>query len=491
MAARDMRNEAGLSLGDLYGVLRRRRWWFVVPTAVGVVVALALALALPAEYEAVATVTVEPPVIPDKLVPNTIASDTETRYENLKLQLLARDSLSSIITDSKLFEGATTPREEQVEELRQRISIAPLPPAIIDPRKPVELNSFKISFRYSNPKIAAEVANRLARDFISANLRDRTSLAEGTMEFFDQQLQKARADLADVARQIADYKENFQGELPEQLLLNRDRLERNRMDLASTEAKLEGARDQVRLLTVQIQEMRTAGASDQSNPSLRKRVLEIELNKLLASGKTEKHPDIVHTRAEISQLDDMIASSDSEPMAQSREEMAMRDKLRDYEVDGKVWAGEVERLKADIAEYEQRIENTPRRAAELDHLDQQYKNITEAIRSLQLRQVDAEIGKTIETNNKGERFRVVESAEIPGSPISPNRPIWFTAGTLLGMMLGLGLLVLREMSDRSYHSVMDVQNSLGLPVLAAVPEVTLAVRAARRFRLPRFGAARV
>jgi polysaccharide chain length determinant protein (PEP-CTERM system associated) len=486
-----MRNEAGLSLGDIYGVLRRRSGWFLIPTAIGVVASLVLALALPAEYEAAATVTVEPPVIPDKLAPNTIGSDTETRYENLKLQLLARDSLSSIITDFKLFEGATTPREVQVEELRERISIAPLPPAIVDPRKPVELNSFRVSFRYSNPKIAAEVSNRLARDFISANLRDRTSLADGTMEFFDQQLQKARGGLSDVARQITDYKENFQGELPEQLLLNRDRLERNRIDLATTEAKLETALDQQRLLTESIQEMHLAISSDESDPSLRKRTLVIQLNTQLALGKTEKHPDIIHVRAELAQLDTLMAEADDGPLAASREELGLRDKLRDYEVSAKVLAGEVERLKADIAEYEQRIENTPRRAAELDHLEQQYKNINESIRTLQLKQVDAEIGKTIETNNKGERFRVVESAEIPTSPISPNRPVWFTGGTLLGMMLGLGLLVLREMSDRSFHSVMDVQNSLGLPVLAAVPEAGLAARAAGRLRMPRFGAARV
>jgi polysaccharide chain length determinant protein (PEP-CTERM system associated) len=491
MAARDMRNEAGMSLGDIYGVVSRRRWWFIVPMTVGMVASLVLALTLPAEYEAVATVTVEPPVIPDKLAPNTIASDTETRYENLKLQLLARDSLSSIITDFKLFEGETPAREVQVEEMRQRISIAPLPPAIVDPRKPVELNSFRVSFRFSDPKIAAEVSNRLARDFISANLRDRTSLADGTMEFFDQQLQKARSSLADVARQITDYKENFQGELPEQLLLNRDRLERNRFDLAGTEAKLEEARDQHRLLSESLREMRLATTSDQSDPSLRRRTLVIELNRQLALGKTEKHPDVVHTRAEIDQLDGLIAEGADEPMAASKEELALRDKLRDYEVSAKVLAGEVERLKADIAEYEQRIENTPRRAAELDHLEQQYKNINESIRMLQLKQVDAEIGKTIETNNKGERFRVVESAEIPTAPISPNRPVWFTAGTLLGMMLGLGLLVLREMSDRSFHSVMDVQNSLGLPVLAAVPQSALGARPAGRFSLSRFGFARV
>lgn len=494
MTVRDVRSEAGVRIGDLYGVFRRRKWWFLVPTIVAVVGSLVLALALPPEYEAVATVTVEPQVIPDKLAPSTIDAKTETRYENLKLQLLARDSLSSVISDFKLFEGATSSREDQVEAMRKHISLEPLPPAIIDPRKPIELNSFKISFRHRNPKTAAEVANRLARDFISANLRERTSLAEGTTEFFEQQLQKARADLADIARQVSDYKENYQGELPEQLSLNRERLERNRIELASTESKAEAAKDQVRLITQQIQEFRTASATDATDPSIRKKTLELGLNSLLASGKTEKYPDVIHTREELRTLDELIASKVDDPLPTSREEITMRDKLRDYEVDQSVYSGDIERLKADIAEYEQRIENTPRRAAELDHLEAQYKNVTEAIRTLQLKQVDAEIGRTIETNNKGERFRVVESAELPTSPISPNRPVWFTAGTVLGMMLGLALLVIRETSDQSFHSVADVQDSLGLPVLAAVPELgTDSEPTPSRWlsRFPRLGASRV
>jgi len=495
MTTRDLRNsgEAGVSIGDLYGTFRRRLWWFMGPTLAGIVLALALALGLPPEYEAVATVTVEPQVIPQTMAASSIDSKTETRYENLKLQLLARDSLSSIISDFKLFEGDSRPREDLVEAMRKQISIEPLPPAIVDPRKPIELNSFKIAFRHRNPKTAAEVANRLARDFISANLRDRTSLAEGAMEFFDQQLQKARGDLADIARQVSDYKENYQGELPEQLQLNRDRLERSRIELASTESKAEAARDQVRLISQQIQELRTASASDATDPMVRKKTLALELNRLNSEGKTEKYPDVVRYKAEIAALDAMIASRGEEQAPTSREEITMRDKLRDYEVDQSVLSGEVERLKADIAEYEQRIENTPRRAAELDHLEAQYKNITEAIRTLQLKQVDAEIGRQIETTSKGERFRVVESAEIPTSPISPNRPVWFVAGTLLGMMLGLALLVFREMSDQSFHSVNDLENVLGLPVLAAVPELNPApARLARlRARLPLVGTARV
>ncbi|HTO54031.1 MAG TPA: Wzz/FepE/Etk N-terminal domain-containing protein, partial [Myxococcota bacterium] len=141
MTARDMRSEAGVSLGDLYGVFRRRKWWFLIPAILGVVISGVLALTLPPEYEAVSTVTVEPQVIPHELQAATIEAKTENRYENLKLQLLARDSLSAIITDFKLFEGATSSREDQVEALRKKISLDPLPPAIVDPRKPAELNS--------------------------------------------------------------------------------------------------------------------------------------------------------------------------------------------------------------------------------------------------------------------------------------------------------------------------------------------------------------
>ena len=494
MTTRDLRSsEAGVSLGDLYGVFRRRLWWFLGPSLAGIVLAAGLALFLPAMYEAVATVTVEPQVIPQVLAPTAIEAKTETRYENLKLQLLARDSLSSIISDFKLFEDDTSSREQQVEAMRKQITLEPLPPAIVDPRKPIELNSFKIAFRNRDPKTAAEVANRLARDFISANLRDRTSLAEGTNEFFEQQLTKARADLADIARQVSDYKENYQGELPEQLQLNRERLERNRIELATTESKAEAARDQVRLISQQIQELRTAAASDSTDPMVRRKTLELEINRLMSEGKTEKYPDVVRYRAEIASLEDIIATRANDPVATSRDEITMRDKLRDYEVDQSVLSGDVERLKADIAEYEQRIENTPRRAAELDHLEAQYKNVTESIRTLQLKQVDAEIGRQIETTSKGERFRVVESAEIPTSPISPNRPVWFVAGTLLGMMLGLALLVVREMSDQTFHSVNDLQDVLGLPVLAAVPDLDPAPPRLARLRaaLPGLRASRV
>ena len=69
-----------------------------------------------------------------------------------------------------------------------RLLIEPLPPAIIDPRKPIEIESFRIAFQGRNPKVVADVTNQLTREFLSANLRSRTRLAEGTREFIEGEL---------------------------------------------------------------------------------------------------------------------------------------------------------------------------------------------------------------------------------------------------------------------------------------------------------------
>jgi hypothetical protein len=87
--------------------------------------------------------------------------------------------------------------------------------------------------------------------------------------------------------------------------------------------------------------------------------------------------------------------------------------------------------------------------------------------------------------NKGERFTIVESAKEPEHPVSPNRPLILIAGLALGLLTGLGLLVLREASDSSFHTVVDLQRTLGIPVLAAVPLIELPADRARRLRFLR------
>jgi len=489
MSTRDNTNEISFSLADLKRILRRRKLWFLMPTLVGVVGALGLALGLSPTYEAASTVLVEPQGIPDSLVETTVVAETESRYGQLKLQILARDNMSAIIDEFKLYRGESVPREQLVERMREAILIEPLPPAIIDPRKPPTLESFRIAFRSENPRIVADVANRLTRDFIAAHLADRELQAKGASEFIENELAKTRAELERIQQRIADYKQEHHGELPEQLIVNTQHLERLEKTLMTMTANLAVARNQIVAIEGQIEEEMNSASTSDHDPLKRKRLLEIALNGFRAQGKTDKHPDVLQAKAEIAALGWLIEENVAGGVgAVSPAARALRLELRNNQVTSRVLAKEIERVKTEVAEYEARIEMTPRRAVKLGWLEASAQNMTYAIRELQLKLVDAKMGHTIELAQKGEKFRVIEWAVRPDSPISPNRPLWFVVGSILGLLSGLACLILRETMDQSFHSLTELQQRVTLPVLASIPEIHLPSElAARRVRMRRLG----
>jgi uncharacterized protein involved in exopolysaccharide biosynthesis len=241
---RENRVEAGFSISDLVRVFQRRIWWLIIPSAIGMVVAASVALSLPPVYTASTTVLIEPPGIPDRLVQTTVVQDKEARFHNIRLRILARDNLSRVIEDLNLFPGSEgTPREALVTRMRNATAIEPLLPEVVDARKRIEIQSLRISYSASDAATAAEVANRLARDFIRENLAERASDAEGTSEFIQAELAREDVRLAQVAKAIQDYKEEHLGSLPEQLGTSRRSLERLYVELNEKKTELEFARN--------------------------------------------------------------------------------------------------------------------------------------------------------------------------------------------------------------------------------------------------------
>ncbi len=64
---------------------------------------------------------------------------------------------------------------------------------------------------------------------------------------------------------------------------------------------------------------------------------------------------------------------------------------------------------------------------------------------------------------------VIDRAVIPQSPVKPRPVLNMAIGTVLGGMLGLGLIFLLEYLDNTIKTPDDVQRSLDLPVLGAIP----------------------
>lgn len=64
---------------------------------------------------------------------------------------------------------------------------------------------------------------------------------------------------------------------------------------------------------------------------------------------------------------------------------------------------------------------------------------------------------------------IIESANLPASPVSPNHITNGLLGLLLGLTAGIGLAFLRERLDDRFKDREEVERVLGVPVLATVP----------------------
>lgn len=64
---------------------------------------------------------------------------------------------------------------------------------------------------------------------------------------------------------------------------------------------------------------------------------------------------------------------------------------------------------------------------------------------------------------------IVETAQPPLAPTSPNKPILLALGFLVALAVGTGTITVQELMVSGIKSVRDIEDRLGIPMLAAIP----------------------
>ncbi len=70
---------------------------------------------------------------------------------------------------------------------------------------------------------------------------------------------------------------------------------------------------------------------------------------------------------------------------------------------------------------------------------------------------------------KVENVQIIDSAELPKSPMKPNKKMNLAIGGVLGIMLGLGVIFLVEYLDNTIKTPEDIKKYLDLPVIGTIP----------------------
>lgn len=484
--------DQGIDLDYLLGVLKRRWPLVAVPAAFGIILSAFIAYVLPPVYESRGLILVESQQIPSELAQSTVAADASERVQVIRQRLVARENLLDAAARYNVFGDLELSPTEVVERMRDALSIDAEANGrrAGNSRGPVLLTTISIGFEANRPDIAIRVANEFLTQLLEENAQQRSTRANETLAFFNQDVDRLGSEMSALESRVAEFKRENESALPESLAFRRTELSALQNAAFDRRGRRLALDEQKRLIEDAIAVGRAAPgalASPEQQELARLRSTLTQQRAVLS----ETHPSIRALTARIAALESVAPEEEVDQSAGVSGESsgggiateAMRQVER-IEAELDLLDEQQERDEARMRELEESIARTPQVEIQLDALERDKAALKEQYARAVLKRAEAQTGERLEANRQAERFEVLEPPQLPEAPIAPNRILIAGAGSFVGVALGFALMVLVELLNRSIHSARDLERALQIRPIVAIPYIeTQAERAWRRWRL--------
>jgi len=476
-----MKNSAELDLKNIFQILYARRRIILVTFIVISALAAFLAASLPAIYRSSILILVSPQRLPSSYVASTVTTKAAERIYAVWTEILSRTTLEKVVRQFNLYSSSSDAVniDARIEKLRKHIN--------------VEFNNsdkFRLSFDNESPEKAMLVTAHLGTIFIDESLQVREQQATGTTTFISAESERLRAELESQEAAINDFKAKYRNELPEQLDASLRTLEQLRAELQGNRLRLTTLQERKANLETQLVDSRSMlpalaqwsknGFAVQGLPlSQQLETRKLQLEELLTR-YSDKHPDIVRLKSEIAALEvevrlrEAAAKTSKAPgvmVGNSLQQMTAK-QIADVNVEINATRAANDLLRSQIAAYQRRIDNTPVRAIELTKISRTYEITQKKYQDLLAKSFDSQLSQNMEKQHKGERFRLVDPAYLPESPVRPNRLAIVLVGLVAGLVAGGGMALLLENLDTSFKRGEELEGFVNAPLLATLPEIS-------------------
>src|SRR6185437_2971753 len=464
-----------------YLQVARRRWLWILVPAVAISGATAVvARKLPKLYTSQALILVEQQKVPADFVKPTVSSNVAQRLESINEQILSRTQLSEIIQKYGLYRVHKLTQDGQVAQMLSDIAVVP----IINPdQQHADVSAFRISFSNRDPLLAQQVTGALSALYISENLQSRAQQAQGTEQFIDSQLQQASQTLQGLQTQLKNLKSAYMGSLPEQQQANLTVLSQLQTAQQANSDALARAQQQKTYLTSLNSAVESLGAGPEVKPptpletQLRDAKSNLSVDEQLY---TPEHPDVIRLRAQVRALTEQVAQEQAAAAKVAKAGDSGK-KASQPQVEGQIAVidQEIKQRTADQADLKTKVAALQKRIEQLPDVEEKLADLTNAeevakanyTKLLENKQAAA-IGAAMEQQAEGEGFRIVDPANLPERPSSPNLLYIQIIGVLAGIMAGLATGYVVEMRDFVARSEADLNFYTQVPMFAALPLIS-------------------
>lgn len=430
-------------------ILKARKGLIAASLILTVLVVGIVSVLMPKVYSATASLVVNvqggDPVtgvaMPTQLIPGYLATQVDIiSSHNVALKVVDRLKLVSATPSSKDADDAPMlTRDAQAHRLLQDLDVQPSR----------ESSVLYVTYKSRDPQTAARIANAFVQAYTETNLELKTQPARETAAWFDEQLDELRNNLADAQTRLSRYRQS------RGIVSLDDRLDNENARLTELSTQLVTA--QAQAFASQSQQ----STSSSSSPS-------VVNNQLIQNLKAE----LARAEAKLGNLAERVGKNFPEYQRVEAEVASLRSQLNNeigvtrQSLNNSMTAARQQEgaLRAALAEQKAKVLQLN---AERDggavlarEVEGAQKLYDQALQRYGQTKMEGHAGQT--------EIAVLSAAVVPTAPASPRLRLNLALAVALGTLLGIGLALLREMTDRRVRSAYDLVAVLGAPVLGVL-----------------------
>jgi uncharacterized protein involved in exopolysaccharide biosynthesis len=326
-------------------------------------------------------------------------------------------------------------------------------------------NVISVVFDWPDPVIAARVVNSLVELYLAKHVKVHTD--PQTYNLLKEQAKKWEKKLRESERDLEAFKRrHFITSLPQQKKIFLEKLSEAESREHKTESEAQETFELISALEFQLidldqktQLQETVNKDEDTLTALKEKLVELELQ-----GLKEEINRVKRMIAEEEKKEQVMVVSGKSPLRQSLEIDLYKAKAR------------LEALKAkkttqvlQTANYREGLKNLDRYQKQMSRLERQI-TINEVNYKLYLTKFEeAKISESMDKQRIA-NVSVIEPAIPPLKPVKPRKRLIVMMGGLLGLIAGIGTALLIEFIHPVFRTREDVDEFLGLPVLAILPK---------------------
>jgi uncharacterized protein involved in exopolysaccharide biosynthesis len=521
-----------MDVGDYLDAVRRHRAWILGPLLAGIVVGVVTAYLWPDSYVTSGIIRVVPSQVSQRIVESSVSDELAQRLSAIYQTVIQRNNLINLIQTYNLYpdDRKKFPMEDVVETMRKDIKMGRVQTAAALTTAVRSGFAFTLEFTYRDRKLVEKVCSDLISSFVNESVRVRSSQFTQTNEFVREQLDQTRKELKDIDTRIMQFRMKNFGESPEQeqaLNMRITTLETTTSNLNNNVSRVQQEKLQLESSLRTLQDQWTAMQAPivveqpvQQQKNERLAALEKDITQLqqtlvaLRERYRDDHPDVLRAQQflnsrlkERDQIQSEIASAKPEQAPRPRvvapnlttpearrlqaDLSRARSLIQAKDMELEDLARQIKETRQKITSYMAQLETSPMAQQQYNDLVRERDLAQKRYQDMMSKYDVTERASELENRKQGETLEVLDRPITPQDPTKPNRPLFISAGVVLGLLVGIMLAAFREMKDTSLKNLKDVRAYTKLSVLASIPllENDFVVRRRRRLAWLGWGAA--